>query len=169
MKKLLLTMLSVLLVSVLFLLMRTGKEMPGGLQMQGGSFVEGVKIVHRQDGTLDWVLTAERADFLDDGEKAALRNVTLQLQKDGLMLHTDSGVYKLSERSFAADDVVEAKGKDYTITANSIDYEVSSGQIRTDGHIKVQGKAFSVEGKGMRADEQQKVRILDDVTATFHK
>jgi len=169
MKKLFLGVLSALLVGVLFLLMRDSREMPGGLQMQGGSFVEGVKIVHSQNGTLNWVLTAERADFLDDGERAALRDVSLQLQKDGLMLHTDSGIYNLSSKSFTANDVVQARGRDYTITADSIDYEVSSGQVRTDGHIKVQGKGFSVEGKGMRADEQQKVRILDDVTATFHK
>jgi hypothetical protein len=46
---------------------------------------------------------------------------------------------------------------------------MSSGTIETDGRIKLEGKGFSVEGEGMKTEGNKKVRILNDVTATFQK
>jgi lipopolysaccharide assembly outer membrane protein LptD (OstA) len=93
----------------------------------------------------------------------------MMLQKNGVILHADKGIYNISDKSFTTDSVVEAASKDYKITADSIDYEVSSGEIQTGGRITVEGKGFKVEGKGMKADAEQKVSILNDVKATFHK
>jgi lipopolysaccharide assembly outer membrane protein LptD (OstA) len=84
-------------------------------------------------------------------------------------LHADKGIYNLSERSFTTDSVVQANAKDYKITADAVDYDVSTGKINTNGTIKIEGKGFKVEGKGMKSDTGQRVTILHDVTATFNK
>ena len=84
----------------------------------------------------------------------------MELQKNGVILHAEKGVYNLSDKSFPTDSIVKADAKDYTMTADSVDYEISSGKIRTDGRITVEGKGFRVEGKGMKADSAQRVEYF---------
>jgi lipopolysaccharide assembly outer membrane protein LptD (OstA) len=169
MKKVLMAGLCVLFFSGLFLMVRTGKEFSGDLKISGGSFIEGIKILQKKNGTTVWTLTATRAHFLEDENRAELSDISMMLQKNGVVLYADKGIYNLSERSFTTSSVVKADAKDYKITADSVDYDVSSGNIKTGGRIKVEGKGFKVEGKGMESDGDKKVKILNDVTATFNK
>ena len=169
MKKILLIGLSFLFLVILFLMLRTGTETPGDFRIAGGSFIEDVRITQKKSGSTIWTLTASTAHFAEDENKAELRDISMELQKNGVVLHAEKGIYNLSDRSFTTDSVVKADAKDYTITADSVDYDISSGKIRTDGRITVEGKGFKIEGKGMEADSSQKVEILDDVKATFNK
>lgn len=167
MKKVLLIGLSVLFFSVLFLMLRPGKEIPVDFNIAGGSFLEDVQITQKKNGVAVWTLTASNAHFLGDENRAELSNISMALQKNGIVLHSEKGIYNLSDRSFTTDHIIKAEGKNYTINADSVDYDIASGKIRTDGRITVEGKGFKVEGKGMNADSAQKVKILHDVKATF--
>lgn len=169
MKRIFLIGISVILCGILIAVLRDSGEMRGGVKLEGGSFIEDLRILHRKNGTIDWTLTANRADFLNNSEKARLKDIRMQIQKDGVSLIADSGTYDLSTQSFTTDDMVQAEGDDYTIRADSIQYEISSGTIKTDGKIHVEGKGFEIQGKGLQADKNQKVRILNDVKATFQK
>lgn len=170
MKKVLLIGLSVLLFSSLFLMLRTGRENIGDLRIKkGNSFIEDIRILQKKKGVTIWTLTASKADFIEGENKAELSDINMVLQKNDVVLHADKGIYDLSDRSFTTDSVVKAESKNYKITADSIDFEVSSGKIKTDGRIKVEGKGFKVEGKGMKTDAEQKVSILNNVKATFQK
>lgn len=162
--------LSVLLFSSLFLMLRTGKENIGDFQIKkGNSFIEDIKILQKKNGMTVWTLTASRADFAGGEDKAELTDINMVMHKNGVALQVDKGIYNLSDRSFTTDSIVKAESKNYKIIADSIDYEVTSGEIGTDGMVKLEGKGFRVEGKGMKADAEQKVSILNDVKATFHK
>jgi LPS export ABC transporter protein LptC len=169
MKKILLIGLSFLFLVILFLMLRTGKEPLGDFRMAGGSFMEDVRITQKKSGSAVWTLTASSAHFLGDENRAELQDISMELQKNGVVLHAAKGIYNLSDRSFTTDSIVKADAKNYTMTADSVDYEISSGKIRTDGRITVEGKGFRVEGKGMKADSAQRVKILNDVKATFNK
>lgn len=172
MRKILMIGLSILFFSffsILFLLFRNNREINGDLKIKGNSFIEGLKILHKKNGIDAWTLNAKRADFIEDENKAELSNISMVIQKNGIVLYADKGVYNLSEQSFTTDGIVQAEAKDYIITADSIDYEASSGKIKTDGRIRVEGKRFKVEGKGMRADAGQKVSISNDVKAIFYR
>lgn len=169
MKKILAIVLSILFFSMLFVMLRNSNEITRDLQIKGNSFIEGLKILHKKNGITIWTLSAKKADFTEGENKAELSDINMVMQKNGLVLYADKGVYNLSEQSFTTDGIVRAEAKDYTITADSIDYEASSGEIKTDGRIKFESKRFEVEGKGMKADAGQKVSILNDVKATFHK
>lgn len=161
--------LSFLLLGILFVILRSSREISGDLQIKGNSFIEGFRIFHKKNGIDVWTLSASRADFTESEKKAELSGITMTIQKNGFVLYADKGVYDLSGQRFTTDGSIKAETKDYTITADSIDYEISSGEIKTEGRIKVEGKKFEVEGRGMKADAGQKVSILSDVKATFYK
>ena len=161
--------LSVLLFSILFLVLKAGRETSGDLQVQSTSFIDNIKILQKKNGSTLWTLTANKADFKEGGDKAELSDVNVFIEKSKVSLHADKGLYNLAERSFTTDSVVNAVSKNYRMSADSIDYEMSSGNITTDGRIKLEGKGFSVEGEGMKAEGNKKVRILNDVKATFRK
>jgi lipopolysaccharide export system protein LptC len=169
MKKVLLIGLSVLFLGILFLMLGTGRETPGDFSIGGGSFIDDVRITQKKGGTTLWTLTASKARFTEDENRAELQDISMELEKNGVVLHAEKGIYNLSDRSFTTDSIVKADAKNYTITADSVDYELSSGKISTDGRITVEGKGFRVEGKGMKADSAQRVEILHDVKATFNK
>ncbi len=169
MKKVLMIGLSLSLLCMLFVVLRNGREISGDLKIKGDSFIEGLKILHQKNGIPVWTLSARKADFIEGEDKAELVDISVVIQKNDMVLHADKGVYDLSDQRFTTEGVVKAEAKDYTITADSIDYEASSGEIKTEGWIKVEGKKFIVEGKGMKADTEQKVSILNDVRATFYK
>jgi LPS export ABC transporter protein LptC len=169
MKKILMIGLPVILFSLLFVVSRTGREMNGNPQIKKDSFIEGLRILQKKDGIALWTLTAKKADIIEGADKAELSDINMVIQKSGLLLHADKGEYNLSEQSFTSEGVVRAEAKDYTMKAYSIDYDASSGDIKTDGWIKIEGKRFTVEGKGMKADAEEKVSILNNVKATFYR
>jgi LPS export ABC transporter protein LptC len=169
MKKILMVGLVIVLFSLLIVMLRTGREINGNPQIKGDSFIDGLRILQKKDGIAVWTLTALKADLIEGIDKAELSDIDMFIQKNGLLLHADKGVYNFSEQDFTTEAVVKAEAKDYTITADSIDYEASSGNIKTDGRIKIEGKRFIIEGKGMKADSGQRVSILDNVKATFYK
>lgn len=169
MKKLLIIALSVLLFGSFIMLSRSGRENAGNLQMKGSSFIEDIRILHKTNGMTVWTLTARRADFFENDDKARLRDISMEIKEKNLVLHADNGIYNLADRSFSTDSIVNAASKDFRIKADSIDYSIPSGTISTDGRIEVEGKGFRVEGKGMNAETGQKVQVLKDVKATFHK
>ncbi len=169
MKKAWLIVFSILLLIILFVMVRTPNEDYKNYSIKGKSFLEDIKIIHKENGDPLWILSAKRAEFIEDNNKAELEDIRLSLPKNELMLSAGKGIYSFSEQSFTTNDVVKAESKDYKITADSIDYEISSGTIKTDGKVILETKSFSVEGIGMKADGINKVSILNDVKAIFNK
>jgi lipopolysaccharide assembly outer membrane protein LptD (OstA) len=169
MKKGLMIGVSVLLFSILFLALKGGRENSGDLQVKSTSFIKDIKILQKKSGATLWTLTARKADFKEGGDKAELSDVNVFIEKSRVSLHADKGLYNLTERSFTTDSMVDAVSKNYKISADSIDYETSSDKIKSEGRIKLEGKGFSVEGEGMKAEGNKKVSILNNVKATFRK
>lgn len=161
--------LSVLLFVALFIVLKAGRENGGDIQVKGGSFIENLTIVQKKNGQALWTLTASKADFKENEDKAELSDINLVMEKDHITLQADKGLYDLSERSFTTDSAVKAMSRDYRITADSIDYEAASGMIQTQGRIQMESKGFRVEGEGMKSEAGHKVSILNDVKATFNK
>jgi hypothetical protein len=168
MKKVLLIGLAVLFFTGVFLMLRAAKERDGELRVTGGSFIEGIRILQKKNGVVLWDLTAGRADF-ESENRARLSDVSISLRKNGVVLFADRGVYNLSDKSFTTDKAIKAEGDDYRITADSADFEIASGNIKTEGNVKMEGKGFEVEGRGLKAEDEKKVKIFNDVKATFHK
>ena len=169
MKKSVLAGLICMLLFGIFFMLKTGKESDVDLRVTGNSFLEDIKILQKKKGETRWILTAKKANFLEGEDKAALQTVGLAVSGNNLMLYADKGTYDFSKKSFSADTVVEARGENYCITADSLDFDVSSSGVQTEGRVNLEGKGFAVEGKGMQAGKEQKVKILEDVKAIFQK
>jgi LPS export ABC transporter protein LptC len=168
MKTFLMLILSLLFALTLFILLGE-KEGHDTFKIKGNSFIEGLKILHRENGTIAWALTAKKAELRESDNIADLNDITVVVPKNGLSFYAEKGTYDLSTQKFKAESEIKAESKDYKILTSLIDYEASSGKIKTEETIKVDGKRFKVEGKGMIVDSDRKVRILKDVKATFYK
>lgn len=169
MKKVLPAVLVCVLLFGVFFMLKTGRESYVDMRVTGSSFLEDIRILQKKKGVTVWTLTAEKADFLEGEEKAELHTIKLAVPGNNLMLYADKGTYNFSAKSFTADTIVEARGENYRITADSLDLDVSSADIKTEGRVRLEGKGFSLEGEGMQAGKEQKVRIFRDVKAIFHK
>jgi LPS export ABC transporter protein LptC len=169
MKTFMMISLSLFFALILFIVIGSEREGPDTIKIKGNSFIEGLKILHKEDGDAVWTLTAQKADLRESENIADLSDVTVVVPKNGFRIYADKGVYNLSTQKFTTESAIKAESKDYKITTSLIDYESSSGKIKTDESIKVDGKRFNVVGKGMTVDSERKVRILNDVKATFYK
>ena len=169
MKKLMMIGISLFFAFIFFLLLWSEKGTNVTLKIKENSFIEGIRIVYGKDGDMVWTLTAKKADFTQDENIVELTDVAVLVKKNGMSVYTDKAKYDLLTQNFITEGEIRANGKDYTITTASIDYEASSGKLKTENPIKVEGKRFTVEGKGMTLDSNQRVRILNNVKATFYK
>ncbi len=160
--------LSFLFAFTLFILLGE-KDGHNNFKIKGNSFIEGLKILHRENDNTAWTLIAKKAELRESENIADLSDITVIVPKNSFKLFADKGIYDLSTQSFRAESKIKAESKDYKIVTSLIDYETSSGRIKTNENIKVDGKRFKVEGKGMSVDSDKKIRILKDVKATFYK
>jgi LPS export ABC transporter protein LptC len=145
------------------------KTVKNTIVQKGASFIEGLKIIHKKNGARDWILTARRADLTENSEKAHLSDLEMSIENKGFTFYADRGTYNMTERNLAIEGRIVARSNNYTITSENIAFDSLSGNLKTDGNVKIEGKKFSLQGKGMDIDNSgQKVRINRDVKAVFN-
>ncbi len=139
------------------------------MHLSGESFIEGLKIIHKNNGKPDWILTAKRADITEDGDKAHLYDIEMTIEDKDIKIYSDEGIYNLTNKNLTIDGKVIAKNSNYSIIMEQVELDSKAGNLKTGGNVKIEGKKFILNGKGMKIDsEEQKVRILKDVKATFN-
>jgi LPS export ABC transporter protein LptC len=169
MKKSLLVVLSIALFSLLFFMIKGERGTKTDVLKKGESYIEGLRLVHRQNGNRDWTLTARRADISDKGDKAYLSGIEMNIENKGITVYADKGLYDMNARDLSVDGKVIAKGDSYSITSEGARFDGASGMLKADGGVKIEAKRFSIQGTGMEADNTaQTVRILKDVKAVFY-
>ncbi len=153
-----------------FLLIRSEKGPKLDVQIKGDSFFEGLKIVNKKNGVTDWTLWAKRADLTKDGKEAVLSGVEMKLESQGMTVSADKGVYDMETRQVTVQGVLRANNKNFVLTTSQARIDGGKGNFDTAGDVKIDGRKFELEGKGMKAENNQhKVRILKDVKATFNR
>ncbi len=162
----------VLIVAALtfFVLIRSEKGSKLDVQVKGNSFFEGLKIINKKNGVTDWVLWAKRADMTKDGKEALLSGVEMKLESRGMTVTADKGVYDMETRQVSVEGVLRASNNNYVLTTSQARIDGSKGNFATAGDVIIEGRKFELKGRGMQAENnQQKVRILKDVKATFNR
>jgi len=168
-KKIIFLLLIIISSAILFYL-RSEKVARLNVQLAGDSFFEGLKIINKKDGITEWVLTAKRADISKNGKEALLRGIEMRLEKQGMMVQAEKGLYDMETKNVTIDGIITARDKNYVITTSQALIDSSGGMLETQGEVTVEGKKFNLEGKGLQADNnEQKVRILNNVKATFNR
>ena len=169
MKKSMLLVFSLLLFAVFFFAVEGEKTGKPDFIRKGESYIEGLRIVHRKNGGGDWTLTASRADLSENGEKARLSDIRMNVENKGLVILADRGLYNMTDKNLFIEGKITASNDGYSITSENVEFNGNAGSLKTDGNVTVEGKKFRLEGKGMKADNAaQKVRILNDVKAVFN-
>ena len=169
MKRSMLLVLSVALFSMLFLMIKGERVSKTDILQKGESFIEGLRLVHRQNGNIDWTLTARRADITDKGDKALLSGVEMHIENKDITVSADQGMYDMTAKDLTVDGKVVARGGSYSIISERVKFDGASGRLKADGGVKIEARKFTVEGVGMDADSAgQKVKIRKDVKAIFY-
>jgi len=168
-KKILFSVLVIVALTI-FVLIFSEKGGKLDVQVKGDSFFEGLKIVNRKNGVTDWTLWAKRADMTRDGKEARLSGVEVKLDKQDMTISADNGLYNMETRQIFVEGVLHARNNDSVLTTSQARIDGSKGNFDAAGDVRIEGKRFEVQGKGMKADNNQhKVRILKDVKATFNR
>lgn len=153
-----------------FVMIRSEKGNKIDVQIKSDSFFEGLKIVSRNNGKAEWVLWAKRADLTRDGKEATLSDVEMKLQNRDMSVKAAKGVYNMETRQISIEGSLQATNKNYTFTTDHASINGTEGNFETSGDVKIEGRNFELQGKGMQADNNKhKVRILKNVKATFNR
>ena len=169
MKKSLLVLASFLLFCLFFYMVEGEKANKLDVHLQGSSFFEGIRIVQKKDGVQSWVLTAKRADISKKGDEANLTDIKVEVKDKGVTIYADKGLYNMDTRKMSIEGPITAKKDDYSITTAQVEIDSSTGILKTNEDVHIKGQKFTLQGKGMEIkNNEQKVRIMKDVKATFN-
>lgn len=169
MKKSLLVLASFLLFSLFLFMVQGEKASKLDIHLKGESFLEGLKIIHKKNGLPNWILTAKRADISKDGNEADLTDVEMEVKNKGITIFAEKGLYNLDTKKISIEGTITAKNNAYSITTGQIEIDSDAGLLTTGKEVLIEGKKFTLQGKGMEIDNnEQKVRIMKDVKATFN-
>lgn len=154
----------------IFSYVRSDKMARLNIQFGSDSFFEGLKIINKKNGVIEWILTARRADLAKDGKEALLSGIEMKLEKQGMIVQAEKGLYDMETKHVSIDGVITAHNENYVITTRQVLIDSTGGILETGDEVKIEGKKFNLEGRGMKADNnEQKVRILNNVKATFNR
>jgi LPS export ABC transporter protein LptC len=163
-KPLLLAALAALvLLSVFMLKNQDGPKQTAPAQ----SYLEDVKVVNKRTGHQQWTLLTRRAVISDRGDTARIEDVTVRLPAEGMVVQAESGVYGMDSRELTLSGEIRALADGYVIRTGSIRLDAEKGLITTDDEVVLEGDGFRIEGRGLRAEQDRKVRLEKDVKAVF--
>jgi len=169
MKKSLLVLASFLLFCLFFFMVEGEKAGKMDIHLKGASFFEGLKIIQKKNGVQSWILTAKRADISKKGDEANLTDIKVEVENKGITIYAEKGLYNLDTKKMSIVGPVTAKNEEYSITTAQVEIDSSAGLLTTNEDVHIKGKKFVLQGKGMEIkNNEQKVRILKDVKATFN-
>jgi len=150
-------------------MVKNEKESRPNIQIKGDSFIEGLKLVHKNNGNPDWTLIAKEADFQEKENMAYLSNVKITLEGKDMTILADKGQFNMTNKNLSIEGNIIAKSTNYSITTEQVSLDSAAGTIKSDGLISMEGKKLELQGKGININnKEQKVRILKDVKATFY-
>ena len=169
MRKILLLFASFLIFSLFFFLVKGEKVGKLDPHLSGDSFFEGLRIIQKKDGIQNWVLIAKRADISKEGDKALLTDIEMEVKSKGITIFAEKGLYNLDTKKISIDGAITAKSGDYSITTGQVEIDSAAGLLKTGEDVRIEGNKFTLNGTGMEIqNNEQKVRILKDVKATFN-
>jgi LPS export ABC transporter protein LptC len=160
---------SIAILSVFFFFFHEDRDPRKGIFLtKTNSYIEGLRIVSKKDGVDSWVLTARKADFSRDETIAQMDSVTMDIKKEGVNLTADRGIYHMNTKDLILENNIMVRLKDSVISATRLSWNPSDGMLTSDGMVHMEGKKFTIEGEGLAATEDNKVKLLRNVKAIFN-
>jgi LPS export ABC transporter protein LptC len=161
---LLLFIVLALAVTSAFMLDKKGDSSPDAM---AGSFMEDVTVVNKGAGKHRWTLNAEEVQIPSSGKSSRMNFVTIDLPEHGMQVESDSGLYDLGNRNLTLTGNIEAKTDDYLIRTDSMHLDPRTGELSTPDLVVLEGRNFSIQGEGFKANSDKKVTFKNNVKAMF--
>jgi LPS export ABC transporter protein LptC len=153
---------------VFFALLSGEREPRKDLSIQrGNSYFEGLKIVNKKDGMDAWIVTARRADLTKDETVAQMESVSIDLKKDGVVLSADNGTYHMQTHDLRLGNNIKIQIKGSVVTTDELSWNPSRGILFSKDVVRMEGDKFKIEGEGLTATKDNKVKLMKNVKATF--
>jgi len=129
-----------------------------------------LQMVNKEDNSVKWELSAEKAVFPKGNREILLSSLGLRIKNTPeIYLTSGSGIYKVEEGDITLNTPVEMKINETIFRTTEMKWNNSKGTLTTDNNVEFIGKTFNIVGKGLSAKtKEQKVRILKDVKAVFY-
>ena len=134
---------------------------------RGNSYIEGLKIVSKKNGSDTWVVTARRADFTKDETVAQMQSVAIDVKKDDVVLTADNGTYHMQSRDLRLENNIKVQIKGSVVTTDELSWDSSRGTVFSKDVVRMEGNKFKIEGEGLTATKDNKVKLMRNVKATF--
>jgi LPS export ABC transporter protein LptC len=158
-----------------FYLLMSGKEVIGERLLGNLLPEEGLKlkdIHYTQDDAaqgLKWVLDAEEVTLTGDNESASFRDFLLQLEskeRSPVRVRGKRGSFNRTTGVIELWGDVEARSEDgFCFKTDHLLFNQKTGIITTESEVDVAGPFFSVEGRGLFVDLNQKdLKVISNVT-----
>lgn len=159
---------ALLLISALLFFNAAGREHKSAvIDRRTNSYMEGIRVINKDNGATSWVITADKAEFAEDETSARMDSVVIDMVDKGITLNADNGIYNINTKNLRLDDNIRVKTKDYTVYAKGISWNPGKEILTSDNKILVEGKKFKIEGEGINASEGHKIRLMKNVKASF--
>lgn len=152
---------------VTFATLTPGKKNGMTPSAKAESYMENVSATSKRGSEHLWSLSAKRAVFSEDSKLADMQSVTLFIPREGMTVEAESGTYNIDSRELSLVGGVKAKTEDFVIETSAINVLTDSEEIRSEEKVRLQCSEFTIEGVGLRAGGEGRIRLLKDVNATF--
>jgi LPS export ABC transporter protein LptC len=118
---------------------------------------------------MKWVLDAEEVTLTGDNESAAFRDFLLKLEskeRSPVTVRGKKGIFNRTTGVMELWGDVEARSEDgFCFKTDHLLFNQNTGIITTESEVEVTGPFFSVEGKGLFVDLNQKdLKVISNVT-----
>jgi LPS export ABC transporter protein LptC len=96
-----------------------------------------------------------------------MESVSIDLKKDGVVLSADNGTYHMQTHDLRLGNNIKIQIKGSVVTTDELSWNPSRGILFSKDVVRMEGDKFKIEGEGLTATKDNKVKLMKNVKATF--
>ncbi len=144
----------------------------GGAERDGAalySSLSGLSVINVKDNRTLWVATSKKAILAGDGQTARLSGVAIDIPAEDAKLSASGGELDLDSNVLTLDGEIKSQIKGFDLKTSSVQI-VPGGKLNTGKNdpVLLEKKGIEIEGRGLDANQEKKVRLDNDVKAIFY-
>lgn len=128
-------------------------------------YIDDIRIKHRKEGMIKWMVDAKKAVFANTNE-VVLEDLKITFPEKELVLTSDGGVYNPSNQNIKIEGNIKALTKNYVINASTLSWDSQKSELSSDKKIQIVGNEFYIEGDELSASAD-KAKLNSNVRAIF--
>lgn len=127
-------------------------------------------LINKRGNEIRWELSAPKATIPEDKKRIFLQSPSLTINNSPeIHVTSGNGIYEIGKDNVTLSRPVKINIKDVIFETDSLTWNSKDDLISTDDPVQVKGNNYIINGTGLTAQvTQQKVKILNNVTAIFY-